>query len=103
MAAASKSNHQGNPQKNPQKLGYPIIEKLIETEDFSKVNETVSACYDVLEKMLKSKSGGLKKQKAIRSALKAYDLTIDLIRELLKTKYELIRQHKAGIVGGQKK
>ncbi len=75
-------------------IGYPIIEKLIQTEDFSKVNESVSSCYDTLEKMLKNKTGGLKKQKGIRSALKAYDLTIDLIRELLKTKYELIRQNQ---------
>ena len=75
-------------------LGYPVIEKLIETEDFKKVNETVSACYDHLERMLKSKTGGLKKQKTIRASLRAYDLTIDLIRELLKTKYELVKKRQ---------
>ncbi len=75
-------------------LGYPVIEKLIDTEDFSKVNQTVSACYDLLERMLKNKTGGLKKQKAIRASLKAYDLTIDLIRELLKTKYELVKKRQ---------
>lgn len=86
-------------------LGYPIIEKLVQTEDFSKVNESVSGCYDTLEKMLKNKTGGLKRQKGIRSALKAYDLTIDLIRELLKTKYDLMRQNqqKGAEAGGMLK
>lgn len=82
------------PSSKPGNIGYPIIEKLIETEDFSKVNQTVSACYDLLERMLKNKAGGLKKQKAIRAGLRAYDLTIDLIRELLKTKYELVKKRQ---------
>lgn len=84
-------------------LGYPTIEKLIETENFSKVNQTVSACYDKLEKMLKGKSGGLSRQKAIRSALKAYDLTIDLLRDLLKIKYDIIKKKEAEIKAGKKK
>ena len=83
-------------------IGYPVIEKLIETEDFKKVNKTISASYDALERMQKQKTGGLRKQKTIRQALKAYDLTIDLIRDLLKAKHEMIqRQFKAG--GGPKK
>lgn len=86
------SNASNKPKENP--LGYPLIEKLIQTEDFSKINQTFSTSYDLLEKMLKTKSGGMAKQKKIRAALKAYDLTIDLVRELLKTKYELIRQRQ---------
>lgn len=82
------------PQKS--QLGYPIIEKLIDSEDFSKVNKTMSASYDTLERMLKQKTGGLKKQKMVREALKAYDLTIDLIRDLLKAKYEIIGKNKSG-------
>ncbi|MBI4412426.1 MAG: hypothetical protein HY541_08085 [Deltaproteobacteria bacterium] len=84
-------------------LGYPTIEKLIETEDFSKVNQTVSACYDKLEKMLKGKSGGLSRQKGVRAALKAYDLTIDLLRDLLKIKYDIIKQKQAEAGGSKKK
>ena len=76
-------------------LGYPVIEKLIETENFSRVNQTVSACYDKLEKMLKGKSGGLSRQKAVGGALKAYDLTIDLLRDLLKIKYDIIKKKQA--------
>lgn len=83
--------------------GYPTIEKLIETEDFSQVNQSVSACYDTLERMLKSKTGGLKRQKMVRQALKAYDLTIDLIRDLLKIKYDMVAKNKAGKPAGAKK
>ncbi|MBI2339084.1 MAG: hypothetical protein HYU99_01795 [Deltaproteobacteria bacterium] len=84
-------------------LGYPTIERLIETEDFSKVNQTVSACYDKLEKMLKGKGGGLSKQKGIRAALKAYDLTIDLLRDLLKVKYDIIKKKQVEMGGGKNK
>lgn len=83
--------------------GYPIIEKLIETEDFNKVNKTISASYDTLERMQKNKTGGLKRQKAVRQALKSYDLTIDLIRYLLKTKHEMIAQNQAHTGSAQKK
>ena len=89
----SKESKRG-PTSKPTLLGYPVIEKLIDTEDFAKVNQTISTSYDLLERMLKGKSGGLKKQKMIRQALKAYDLTIDLIRILLKTKYEMIEKNK---------
>lgn len=71
-------------------IGFPLIEKIIETEDFSQIKGSMATCYESLERQLKDKTGGLKKQKSIRQALKAYDLTMDLIRDLLKTKQELI-------------
>src|SRR3989338_629529 len=71
-------------------LGYPFIEKLIESEDFVKVNQSISQAYEALERMIKNKIGGLAKQKKVRAALKAYDLTVDLIRDLVKTKYDII-------------
>lgn len=87
-----------NQQPKKERLGYPLMEKLIETEGFEKINQTFSACYDTLERMLKNKTGGLGRQKLIRQALQAYDLTIDLIRELLKVKYQMIKdkQEKKG-------
>ena len=83
--------------KNEIPLGYPIMEKLLETEDFSKINKTMTASYETLERLLKGKSGGLQKQKKVRQALKAYDLTLDLLQELLKAKYanvEKLKQNK---------
>lgn len=93
MATTSKNNEKA--QKT--QLGYPLLEKLIETEDFAKVSASFSASYGVLESMLKEKGQGLKKQKGVRAALKAYDLTVDLIRELLKTKYSMATGNK-GVV-----
>lgn len=95
------------PKQSPQRpqrrlLGYPIIEKLIETEDFNKVNKTMSACYDTLERMLKNKTAGLQKKKHIRQAIKAYDLTIDLIRDLLKIKYEIMQRAQKEAKGHKK-
>lgn len=92
-----------NPEQRPPPkralLGYPLIEKLIETEDFSKIQSSFSTCYEALERMLKKKVGGLKKQGQIRQAIKAYDLTIDLLRLLLKTKYEMVKKDpKQGVV-----
>ncbi len=82
------ADKQASKKSSTEKLGYPIMEGLIETEDFTKVNATMSACYDLLERQLKQK-GGLAKQKKIRQSLQAYDLTIDLIRFLLKMKYDM--------------
>lgn len=87
-------NNPTNQQPTKERLGYPLMEKLIETEGFEKINQTFSASYDTLERMLKNKTGGLGKQKLIRQALQAYDLTIDLIRELLKVKYQMIKDKK---------
>lgn len=81
------------PSANKNKLGYPMMEKLLETEDFNRINESMSRGYEQLEKMLSQKTGGLGKQKNLRKALKAYDLTIALLRELLKKKYEMIEQN----------
>ena len=67
------------------------MEKLIETEQFEKVNKSFAGCYGILERMLKNKAGGLKKQKEVRSAIQAYDLTVQLVKELLKFKQQLAK------------
>lgn len=77
-------------------LGYPHIEKLLENEDFSQVNASFSQAYQKLEKMLNDRSLGLKAQKKAQMALKAYELTVDLIKELLKVKYEMAKKKAEG-------
>lgn len=72
--------------------GYPIIEKLIETEDFSQVDQTMSVSYEALQRLLKQRTGGMKAQRQVRQAVKAFDLTLDLMKILLKTKYEMIEK-----------
>lgn len=83
-----------NAKKSRALIGYPILEKLIDSEDFSKVNPSMTSCYAQLERMGKNKTGGLSRQKKIHQILKAFDLTVDLIRVLLKTKYEMIEKNK---------
>ena len=75
--------------------GYPRIEKLIETEDFDKVNETFGKAYDELQKIAKAKSG-LGKGKSAKKAIKAYELTLDLFKDLLKLKYQMMETFEKG-------
>ena len=69
--------------------GYPRIEKLVETEKFDEVNASFGQAYEELQKIAKSKSG-LGKGKAAQKALKAYELTLDLFKDLLKLKYQML-------------
>jgi hypothetical protein len=70
--------------------GYPRIEKLIETEQFDEVNKNFGNAYEELQKISKSKSG-LGKGKSAKKAMRAYELTMDLFKELLKLKYQMIQ------------
>jgi len=69
--------------------GYPRIEKLIETEDFDAVNKSFGEAYEELAKVAKNKKG-LGQGKAAKKALKAIELTLDLFKELLKLKYQMM-------------
>ena len=75
------------------RLRYPAIEELVEKEDFAHVNKSFAAAYEELETL--AKSGGLKKGKEARQAMKALERTMDLLAELLKLRYELAEQLKA--------
>lgn len=69
-------------------MGYPRVEKLIETEDFAEVNEAFEAAYAELGSFA-SKTRSIKKGKDAKKAMKAMELTMDLFRELLEIKYQL--------------
>jgi len=68
--------------------GYPEIERLIETEDFTDINEIFKNAYEKLDEVAKHKRG-LKKSRDARKAMKAIELVMDLFRELLTIKYRL--------------
>ena len=72
-------------------LGYPQIEALLESENFETINNSFALGYEKLEKIKSDRSGGLKKQKAAQKAMKAYELTTELINELLQIKYQIIK------------
>lgn len=84
--------------RKPPELGYPQIEKLLDSEDFNRLNKSFGEAYHRLEVIQGDVSAGLKKQKAAGRALKAYELTTDLIKELLNIKYHLhkLRRDAAG-------
>ncbi len=69
-------------------MGYPRVEQLIETEDFTKINRDFEKSYAELAAM-GQRTRNLKKQKQIKGAMKAMELTMDLFRELLEVKYRL--------------
>jgi hypothetical protein len=68
---------------------FPEIEKLMESEDFSKVNKQLGDAYHALEKLSRGK-GGLGKSSEARKGMKAIERVMDLLRELLKMKYKLM-------------
>ena len=76
-------------QTTPPTTGYPRIEKLIDSEDFQAVNKSFATCYGELEKVARQKAG-LGKAKQAKKAMRAYELVMELFKELLKLKYQLI-------------
>jgi hypothetical protein len=69
--------------------GYSRIEALVESEDFDAVNRSFGEAYEELQKVAKQKSG-LGKGKAAKKAIRAYELVMELFKELLKLKYQMM-------------
>ncbi|MFO1518545.1 MAG: hypothetical protein U1F57_02600 [bacterium] len=80
--------------------GYPRIERLIDTEEFDPINKSFAAAYGELEKVVHQKAG-LAKAKQAKKAMKSYELVMDLLKELLKLKYQMMEAVKQQ--EGQKK
>ncbi len=68
--------------------GYPAIEKLIDTEDFSVVNDVFEKAYNDLSGQSKIKRG-LKKSREAKKGMLAIELTMNLFKELLEIKYKI--------------
>ena len=77
------------PKKDQEKVvGYPEIEKLIDSEDFSEVNKAFEKAYGELDAIARKKSG-YGKGKDAKNAMKSLELVMDLLRGLLALKYKL--------------
>ena len=78
---------------------YPYIEKLIDSEDFTAINQAFTGAYRDLEKISKEKKG-LRKNSDAKMAMKALEQVMELLKELLRIKYrlqqELAAQQKKG-------
>lgn len=80
--------------------GYPVVERLIDTEDFSAINRAFEKAYADLYDLSKKKKGfGTKKD--ITKAMRSLELTLDLFRELLAIKYKL-QEEAAPKKGGKR-
>ena len=78
------------------------MEKLLASEDFDEVKANFARAYEGLETLLKERPG-FGKQKSIRKALTAFDLTVDLMKELLAKKHELTKESSLDKKTEQKK
>lgn len=74
-------------------LGYPHVEKLIDSEDFEGVNHAFQKCYADLEKIAKAKRG-LGKAKEAKKAMRALEKCSELLKKLLQIKYQLAEEIK---------
>ncbi|PIR25470.1 MAG: hypothetical protein COX62_07905 [Deltaproteobacteria bacterium CG_4_10_14_0_2_um_filter_43_8] len=74
-------------------MGYPEIEKLIDSEHFDEVNGAFSRAYDELVEVERKKKG-LKKGKDAAKGMLSIELTMELFRELLSLKYQLQEELK---------
>lgn len=69
-------------------MGYPAVEKLIDTEDFNELNAAFEAAYGELVLITKRKKG-LKTQRDAGKIMRSLELTMELLRELLAIKYRI--------------
>ena len=67
---------------------YPEIGRLLETENFNRVNKNFTEAYAALEKISKIK--GLKKAADARKGMKAIERVMDLLKDLLRRKYQTV-------------
>ncbi len=81
---------------------FPEIERLLETEDFDKINKTLTTTYEELEKAMKGR-GGIGKSRDAKKAMRAIERVMDLLKELLKVKYQLMDAAGGGGLGPQRK
>lgn len=100
---ALKSTPDKKASKAPVSLGYPHIEALLETENFTPVNKSFGEAYQKLETIMKDRSVGLKKQKNAQKAIVGYELAVGLMNELLKIKKEMHRLKAEEEKASQKK
>lgn len=69
---------------------YPEITRILETENFDTINRDFTLAFESLEKISKMK--GLGKASDASKGMKAIERTMDLLKELLLKKYQLMKK-----------
>ncbi len=76
---------------------YPAIEKLVDSEDFNAINAHYAQAYEELEKI--AKQNGLRSSRDAKKAMKALERVMDLMKYLLKLKYQFLKAQEEGTAG----
>lgn len=69
-------------------VGYPRVEKLIDSEDFTDINNVFEAAYKELSEIAREKRK-IKRSKDAKKAMHSIELVMNLFKELLEIKYRL--------------
>ncbi len=72
-------------------LGYPTIEGLLETEDFSKLEEGFEDIQSQVAGIISEKTASARTKRRAKLALGAFETALDLIKELLEIKEQIRR------------
>lgn len=79
---------------------YPAIEQLVDSEDFDRLNKSYGEAYGELERISKQK--GLGKAREAKKAMKSLERVMDLLKYLLKLKYQYMEAKSGGQKGEEK-
>ncbi len=91
---ASQHPTQAQAGLEPFRPHYPEIERIVDSEDFTQINEHFGQAYEALEAV--SKQNGMGKARDAKKAMKALEQVMDLLKYLLKLKYEYLESQGAG-------
>ncbi|MBI2343176.1 MAG: hypothetical protein HYV02_02385 [Deltaproteobacteria bacterium] len=78
--------------------GYPAVEDLIDSENFDAINVAFEKAYSTLEQVARQR-GGLRTPKQAKKAMKAIEIVMELLKELLAIKYRLQSMVQASPAG----
>jgi hypothetical protein len=72
-------------------LGYPTIEGLLESEDFKRIHDGYEGVKKQAEHIINSPMQSARNKKRARVAIDAYDRGLDLLKELLEIKEQMMK------------
>jgi hypothetical protein len=78
-------------QKGATSLGYPTIEGLLESEDFSALHDGFESVKKQAEEIMNAPTQSARNKKRARTALDAFDRGLDLLKELLEIKEKMLK------------
>jgi hypothetical protein len=72
-------------------LGYTMVEGLLETEDFERIHDGYERVKKQAEQIAESPTQSARNKKRARIAIDAYDQALELLKELLEIKAQMLK------------